>query len=168
MNRLTAILLCLMFSLFIVGCKNINIGTKSPEDVSDSFDGNVSVKVEDKVYECELCHTPEHATVIKIIKPEALCGLTLSWVDGKYSISWKNLSCELGKEFLAERSFARAIADVFNSLSEKEKLSYISSDAGEAMFSGSCGSGEYNLLVDKKGTVSHISIPSKGIEADFT
>lgn len=156
-----AILLILMIS----GCGNKK---SASENISNSFDGIIKVKVNNKEYECELSHTPEKINRIEIISPKELSGLVFSWEDGKYDVSWKDLSCELSKQVLSQEAFARAIVSVLDSVGGAEGLNLENSSSEGATYSGKCEAGEFKIKTNKHGTIKYISIPSKNIEVELT
>lgn len=147
------------------GCGSKNVEKAS--DIENTFESSVKVNYGGKQYECELSHTPEHVNIVKVIKPENLRGLTFSWENGVCDVSWHDLRCEFSKEILPENSFISEIVNVLNSVSSPDSLEACTQEGEYKSFEGKCDSGNFKILIDKKGSIKKISIPDKGIDAEF-
>ena len=132
-------------------------------NTSDSFDGKISVNVAGKSYKCELLHTPEKVSIVKVLEPPNLSGLTFSWENDKYSVSWKDLSCEFNKQFMPDTSFLSDVIYVMNSLHQKELLKNLPDDSEDKIYTGSCEAGEFKVVFDKNGYLKQIDINDKDI-----
>ena len=160
MKKVLAILFVFMMMIF-QGCK-----VQSGEEVCNiktSFDGRVLIVDSGKNYKCDFIHTPEGVNIIKVVEPESLAGLTFSWENDKYNVSWKDLSCEFNKQFLPDASFLSDIVSVMNSLHKEDGLKIIKNDDGERTFEGNSDIGNFRVVFDKDGELKQIDIDEKGI-----
>ena len=171
MKKILALLTLLIFSMVIsifLIIKNRNKKIYNSAEISSSFDGTVKIKLDDNTYECNLKHTPEQINILEITTPKELEGLTFTWEQEKCTVMWKELNCELNKEFLPQTSFAEAIVLVLNSVSDKNSLTFDSENAGENIFSGNIPIGNFKIKVGKDGIIKNIYIPSIKLDAELS
>ena len=164
-KRLLVITALTAFSL-TVGCaveKDMSVS-----NINDSFNGSIQVESDGKQYECELLHTPEKVSVIKILKPDSLSGLTFSWENDKYNVAWKELSCEFNKEFIPDCSFMSNIVSVMNALHQKELLKNLPDDSDDNIYMGNCEAGEFKAIFNKDVSLKQINIDEKNIHVKMT
>ena len=154
-------------SFFIISkiAKNKNISNST--EISASFDGTVKVNTGERIYECDLKHTPEQMNTLEILVPKELEGLTFIWEGEKCTAVWKNLQCELNKDFLPQSAFAETIVNILNLISDKENLNLESNGSGETTFSGKTDTTNFQMEFDKNGTIRRISVPDMKLEAEF-
>lgn len=145
--------------------KNKNISKLT--EISTCFDGTIDVSIDGKLYKCDLKHTPEQMNTLEILTPKELEGLTFIWEGEKCTAVWKNLQCELNKDFLPQTAFAETIVKILNLLSDKENLNLECDNSSEFLFSGKTDTGDFKVKFDKTGTINKISVPDMKLEAEF-
>ena len=166
MAKLISVFLCCFMLLALPACKNKNIEKSS--DIENTFESNVKINYGKNEYECELSHTPEHVNIVKILKPDNLRGLTFSWEDGVCEVSWHDLKCEFSKNILPDSSFISGIIDALNTISSSDSLEACSGEGDYKIFKGNCEAGNFQISVDKNGNIKNLSVPEKGIDAEFS
>lgn len=165
MKKRLVFALPILVGLFVTGCTNKSSDVNC---INNSFDGIVKIKAQDKEYECNLQHTPEQVNRLEITKPENIAGLTFVWEGENYKVLWKDLSCELNKEFLPQGAFAEMIINILNSLSDTDNLSLESQDGGICVFAGKGNFGKFKLSVNNDGAITNIRVPDENLDATFT
>ena len=164
---LTLLILSLVISIFLI-TKNRNKKIYNFSEISCAFDGTVKVNLDNNIYECNLKHTPEQINVLEITNPKELEGLTFTWEQEKCTVIWKELNCELNKEFLPQSSFAEAIILVLNSISDRNSLNFESGNSEESIFTGDIPIGKFKIKVGKDGTIKNVYIPDINLEAELS
>lgn len=165
MKKRFMVIISMLIMMTFYGC-----GTESNLNscnISDSFDGNISVDFDGKVYKCEFLHTSEKSNVIKILEPQSLSGLTVSWENGIYKVSWKGLSCEFNKQFLPDTSFLSDIVYVMNTIHQKDLLKRLPDSSENSVYQGSCEAGDFKVTFDKSGNLQRIDIDSKNLHVEI-
>ena len=166
MKKFITFLFCGFLALFLGGCaKNL---LNDSVDLVANFESDVRLKENNKEYEFKILHTPEGINTITFKKPENIKGLTLSWENGKYKISMKELSGEFIAEPLTENSSIGLVVKILNSLNDRENLKYVSSQEGENLFKGKCENIDYEIKVNNQGKIMCIMIPERNITTDFS
>lgn len=165
MKKYLFFVMSIVMSLLVIsGCKS---KSSDPTRITGSFDGIVKIKSKDKEYECELRHTPEQVNRLEVTKPENIAGLTFVWEGEQYKVMWKNLSCELNKEFLPQEAFAEMLINILNLVTDTDNLECEECNNGETIFTGNCTFGKFKVGVDRDGIIKSISIPDERLEAEF-
>lgn len=164
-KRYIKVILPILVAFSLAGCAK---RSSNSSNISTNFNGTINVKTLDKEYKCQLSHTPERTSRLEITSPNELSGLTFLWENGKYNVCWKELMCELTKQFLGEKAFAETIVEILDFLSENQELSSEkSSNKNEEVYTGKCPCGGFKIKTDKNGVIKSISVPEKNIECEF-
>lgn len=140
---------------------------KIPELVT-GFSANADIELGENKLKCSVSHTEKGISSITVSSPENLKGLSFKNFGGKYSISYNELSCETDTLFLPDSSFAQAITNVLDKVSEENGAVYQRSEQDKAIFTGTSDSGDFTLYADSKtGAIKKIEIPEINVTAVF-
>lgn len=162
-----AVLVVLSLFGFYISKKYIKKNCRPPEIIT-SFDSTAKIDSDGKLYECIIRHTSEQMNTLEITKPKDLEGLMFIWEGGKCTVVWKNLTCEINKEFLPQNAFAETIINILNLISDKNNLNFESEEFEKSIFSGKASCGNFKVAIDKTGEIKTISVPDIKLKVELT
>lgn len=141
---------------------------KIPELVT-GFSGNANVEMGETELQCSISHTEKGISSITISSPEGLKGLSFKNLGGTYAISYNELICETENSFLSDSSFAQAINNVLDKVSEENGAKYQKSEEDNAVFVGESKSGNFTLYANSDtGIIEKIELPEINVTARFS
>ncbi len=101
------------------------------------------------------------------IEPTTTKGLKFIYQNSQYLVSYNDLTYQADSPFLPDQSFALAIIQVINKISQDTEVEAINSDPETVSFSGSIDLGNFELQVDRKTRfIKRILVLNK-MEIDF-
>lgn len=159
-------LILLFFFVFVLSaCK----ASASIPEIAESFEAVVTIPKKDTDPEgyslqAELAVENRAFVEITITSPSDTEGLTYIWDDG-FEMVYKDLHLQTEVDYLPNFSSPQVIYNVLQSVYANPNGKLL--ESGEAIFSGSSDSGEYEVLTDSKGNIKNISIKETGFYADF-
>lgn len=145
-----------------------SIKDENNSDISTTFTSQANVVFNDTEMICKISRTATNIACISIIQPIELQGITFSWTDNNYKVSYNELGYENNIEILPNNSFAQAIINVLNSIESKENISLVSSNDNTNTFNGTCSSGKFFVTVQKSNSsIKNIKLDEINLIIDF-
>lgn len=163
---LPAVLVILSLFCFYISKKYIKKNYR-PAAIITSFDSTAKINSDGKLYECIIRHTSEQMNTLEITQPKDLDGLMFIWEGGKCMVVWKNLTCEINKEFLPQNAFAETIINILNLISDENNLNFESGNFEKSIFSGKAHCCNFKVTIDKAGEIKTISVPDIKLEVEM-
>ncbi|MDR1364109.1 MAG: hypothetical protein LBJ32_00515 [Oscillospiraceae bacterium] len=128
------------------------------------FNAESIIEIGKNKYECEIYHTSQHNTKIKMNSPVDFEGLIISSENKKQRINFENLNCEFEKNIFTENSSPNLIFKILDSLNDISDFSQNTLENDNIVVLGKIDNIKFEVICDQNGIIKEIFIPEKNIK----
>lgn len=156
MRRLLLLLFMAVTIVIVGGCGSIQLQPKEPVM---AFCADAQVEYKECTLQCSFSRANQGIASISVTAPPQLKGITYKWLGGEYSVGYNNAEKSMQSCPLPQSSFASAMVNSINKLSEENGYKTKSEKDGNVTYLGECDSGNFQITVDgSTGYITEVKI----------
>lgn len=169
MKKVTGLLLAVV--LLLTGCGGQGGGgtaPSQPDTLSNQFSCVADIHYNELDIKANVVSPSPGLYTIEVLEPASLKGLKVEWTGQQIQLGYLGLSVGIDPATLPDSLFGSILIDVFNKAAAKDGMS-IEAGENELILHGKTDTGDFTVSMDRQtGALKSISVPSAGLEAQFS
>ena len=141
---------------------------KMEQNIQAGYTASMDIQYQDIEATAVIDQSSPGDYVITFQSPEAMNGMEFATKGEKITLSYRGLSASFTTDDFFNSAIAKQLIRTMNAVTSKEGLS-LSMEEQALLIEGALDTGDFTLKIDREnGNFLHLSIPSEGLEVNFT